>query len=246
MPDPLTWDTPSLTWDAGPSFTWDSQAPSPPTKSKAMSKIKAIVDFTAYSDTELGTLAQVVHDALAANAATFTAPPVTIVNFQTQITDYDTKLLAKASGAIADINAFEDARTLMEQTMAGYGNYVNIVANGNGTTVGLSGIPSYDTAHTPDTSPPAAPQNVRLTHGELSGTIIVRYKPEHSPSSNEIQIHLGDPNNEAGWVQKVLIKGGKAEIAGFAPGIVVWVRIRTMGLKGVMGAWSDPAQIRTL
>ena len=74
----------------------------------------------------------------------------------------------------------------------------------------------------------------------------MRFKPERSPSSNEVQINLGDPNNEAGWVQKALIRGGKVEIDGFPPGIVVWVRVRTMGLKGVMGVWSDPAQIRTL
>ena len=27
-------------------------------------------------------------------------------------------------------------------------------------------------------------------------------------------------------------------------GTLVWVRVRTVGLKGVMGAWSDPGQIR--
>jgi hypothetical protein len=27
------------------------------------------------------------------------------------------------------------------------------------------------------------------------------------------------------------------------PGTVIWVRVRTVGLKGVMGTWSDPAKI---
>ena len=40
--------------------------------------------------------------------------------------------------------------------------------------------------------------------------------------------------------------GGRAEMDGFTPGVVVWVRVRSAGLKGVMGAWSDPAQIRVL
>jgi hypothetical protein len=74
----------------------------------------------------------------------------------------------------------------------------------------------------------------------------VRYKPERRGSTNEIQVNLGDPNTESAWVQKLLIPGGKAEISGFAPGIIVWVRVRSVGLKGVMGVWSDPAQIRTL
>jgi hypothetical protein len=35
-------------------------------------------------------------------------------------------------------------------------------------------------------------------------------------------------------------------MSGFTPGVVVWVRVRTVDLRGVMGAWSDPAQLRVL
>ena len=35
-------------------------------------------------------------------------------------------------------------------------------------------------------------------------------------------------------------------LTGLTPGLLLWVRVRTVGLKGVMGAWSDPAQIRVL
>ena len=45
---------------------------------------------------------------------------------------------------------------------------------------------------------------------------------------------------------KGLFQGGHAEIDGLTPGGIVWVRVRTVGLRGVMGAWSDPAQIRVL
>jgi hypothetical protein len=211
-----------------------------------MSKIKAIIDFTDYNDADLGTLAQTVHDRFAANPTVFTNPPIALATFQTQITDYMAKLQAKTSGSVADTNAFEEARTNLEVALTRFAGEVNVVAVGNGPIVDLSGFPSYDTTRIIDNTPPNAPQNVRLLHGELSGVIIVRFKPERSPSSNEVQINLGDPNNEPGWTQKALIRGGKVEISGFAPGIVVWVRVRTMGLKGVMGVWSDPAQIRTL
>jgi hypothetical protein len=36
---------------------------------------------------------------------------------------------------------------------------------------------------------------------------------------------------------------GKANLGGFTPGTVIWVRVRTVGLKGVMGAWSGPAKL---
>ena len=60
---------------------------------------------------------------------------------------------------------------------------------------------------------------------------------------NEVQTTTGDPNAAAGWQHAGMFSGGKATVSGISPGITVWVRIRTAGLKGVMGAWSDPAKI---
>jgi hypothetical protein len=56
------------------------------TPTRTMNNTKAIIDFTDYSATELGTLAQLVHDQLDENAATFPNPPLTLANFvQSQI-----------------------------------------------------------------------------------------------------------------------------------------------------------------
>jgi hypothetical protein len=84
---------------------------------------------------------------------------------------------------------------------------------------------------------------VRLRQGDLSGEIVARYKPGRQRSMNEVQITVGDPNSAAGWTHAGMFSGGKATLSGNAPGSTVWVRIRTAGLKGVMGAWSDPAKI---
>ena len=45
------------------------------------------------------------------------------------------------------------------------------------------------------------------------------------------------------WKPAGMFSGGKANLSGFTPGTVIWVRVRTVGLKGVMGAWSDPAKL---
>jgi hypothetical protein len=83
MPSP-TWDTPGLNWDSG--LTWDNPNPTPKPKPRTKNNTKAIIDFTDYSATELGTLAQLVHDQLDENAATFPNPPLTLANFvQSQI-----------------------------------------------------------------------------------------------------------------------------------------------------------------
>ena len=36
--------------------------------------------------------------------------------------------------------------------------------------------------------------------------------------------------------------GGNTTASGIMPGTTVWARVRTAGLKGMMGAWSDPAK----
>ncbi len=241
MPDPNTWDTPALTYDSG--TTWDSLAVR---TRRTMNNTKAIVDFSGYPAAELGTVAHLIHDKFVENAAIFATPPITMAALLTTITDYDTKLLARANNGKAEKVAFDDARAALEESLAVLGNYVNGVAKGDGAIVVLSGFPSYETAHAPDTSAPAAPTDLRLRHGDEIGGIRARYKPARQPSTNEVQACTSDPNVEANWTTKGFFQGGRADLNGFTPGTVVWVRVRTVGLKGVMGLWSDPAQIRVL
>jgi|ERR1051325_1121997 hypothetical protein len=241
MADPSTWDTLGRTWDSGE--TWDGEEAR---KAKHMENTKAVIDFSGYSAPELGPVAHTIHDQMVLNAATFTAPTVTMAAFQTLITTYDTKLIARASRATADLMAFNVAREALDEALGVLGNYVNGIAKGDAMIVEKSGFPFYTTSRTTDTSPPAAPIDLRLRHGELSGSIVARYKADRHPSTNEVQVNLGDPNNAAGWQTKGMFQGGKAVMDGFTPGTLIWVRVRTVGLKGVMGAWSDPAEIRVL
>ncbi len=180
---------------------------------------------------------------MTAAVATIPTPPVTMAALAALIADFKTKLAARASGATADALAFTVARHELEAALADLGGHVNIVAHGDQVMADASGFPSYSTARTPDTSPPAAPSEVRLRQGDLSGSLMARYKPARAASRNEVQTCTGDPNVEANWHNAGLFSGGKATISGLTPGTVLWVRVRTAGLKGVMGAWSDPAKI---
>jgi hypothetical protein len=240
MPAPLTWDAPGLTMDSG--LTWDGAAI---TRKKHMNT-KAIIDFSNYSAAELGPAAQNIHDKMLLNAAVFTGPPITLAALQTLVTTYDQKLVAKASRAKADTIAFNEARDDLEDKLGTLGNYVNTIADGDAMIVEQSGFPSYVTGATPDTNPPAAPTNLRLRQEDVSGMVLARYKPDRPGSTNEVQINTGDPNVAADWHTRGMFQGGRAELTGLTPGTVVWVRVRTVGLRGVMGAWSDPAQIRVV
>lgn len=117
------------------------------------------------------------------------------------------------------------------------------MAQGDLTIVSQSGFPYYDSVHPINSNPPAAPADVTLRHGDLSGSINVRCRPERPRSANEAQICTGDPNVEANWQYARIFTGGRTTIGGLTPATTLWVRLRSSGVKGVMGAWSDPAKI---
>lgn len=244
MPEPIRYDTPGLRYGSGLRYggTIESQ-PNP--KPKTMNT-KASIDFSDYSAAELSPLAHTIHDKMLANVATFAAPPITMAAFQTQVASYDAKLIARASGAKSDTVAFNAARALLETTLGALGNYVNAIALGDATAVDHSGFPSYTTGGSPDLSAPAAPADLRLRHGDVSGSLVARYKPARPVSTNEVQTTNADPNGEANWHPAGMFQGGRADLDGFTPGAVVWVRVRTVGLKGVMGDWCDPAHLRVM
>ena len=207
-----------------------------------MSTTKAITDFRKYKDADLGPASQFIHDHMTANAATFTAPTVTMAALQALVTDYAAKLSAKASRASADVVAFKASRASLETALGRLGSYVNDLAQGDAIIVEKSGFPSYSTASPSLSGPPAAPTNLRLSKGGVSGSILARYKPQLQQSTNEVQINTGSPDTPGDWRTAGIFKGQSAEITGLTPGARLWVRVRTVGLKGVMGDWSDPAE----
>ncbi len=204
---------------------------------------KAIVNFSQYKDGELGGVAQYVHDQMTANAATFATPPVTMAALQTLVTDYVTKYGAKASRSTADKLAFDAAREAMEEALSRLANYVNDIAQGDAAIVEKSGIPFYDTTHPADPSAPPAPTNLRLKRGAVSRSVVARWKSQRPTASHEVQINTGNPNTGADWTGAGIFQGQRAELTELTLGAHIWVRVRTVGLRGVMGDWSDPAEI---
>ena len=95
-------------------------------------------------------------------------------------------------------------------------------------------------------TPPSAPVNMRLDHGPVSGTALLRYKPGRSRSMSEVAANTVDPTNEAEWKTRGTYSGGRAKLTGFTPGELIWVRARTVGLKGVVGDWSATVQLRVV
>ncbi len=211
-----------------------------------MSTVKAITDFSRYLAADLAPAAGRIHAKMSENAAIFPAPPMAMAAFGALVEDYKAKYAARQGRATADVLAFKIARKALAAALCRLGAYVNTVAEGDPAVVERSGFPSYSTARTPDLSAPTAPLNLRLKHAGPIGSIVARYKAARRPSMNEVQVCMGDPNDESQWRTVGIFQGQKVTLTGLTPGAIVWVRVRTAGLRGKMGNWSDPAEIRVL
>jgi hypothetical protein len=214
-----------------------------------MSQFKARVDFTQEQDGNLSAPAHNIHTQMVANAATFTAPPMTMAAFLAIIDAWDTALAASANRGKSEITAKNNARLDLEGALRNLGHYVNTVANGVQKTVEQSGFPGYDTHHAraedkgPVSNVTFVPKNLRLSHGAGTGVVGFRWESDASGSGCELQTTTGDPNTEAGWAYRGSFSGGKADIGGFTPGQNIWGRVRKIGRHGETGPWSDPATI---
>jgi hypothetical protein len=205
---------------------------------------KPITDFSGYAAGDLLPAAVNIHDQLVLNIALFPGLPSTPADLKLLNDAFEAAMAKKVGGARADFLAFEVARANLEGALGDTGAYVNIVAKGDPTTVSASGFPSYDTGgNTPDYSPPAAPTNVVVRQGVISGSYVSRFRAARRRSVNEAQTCTGDPNAETNWKPAGIFHGGKATLTGYEPGTTVWSRFRTIGLNNVMGAWSDPLKI---
>ena len=211
-----------------------------------MRNTKAIINFSSLKAADLGPVAQNVHDQMAAHAALFVSPPVAMDALQACIDTFHSKLAARASRATVDVLAVKLARGDLETALRELGAYVNSIAKGDPAIVEKSGFSSYMTGQSALGAVPGAPLDLRLRHGEISGEIVARYLPDRRPSMNEVQKCTGDPGVEAHWQHAGIFSGGKATLKEITPGQIYWVRVRTCGTRGALGAWSDPAQIRGL
>ncbi|MEO6785641.1 MAG: hypothetical protein ABI318_05860 [Chthoniobacteraceae bacterium] len=82
-----------------------------------------------------------------------------------------------------------------------------------------------------------------LTWNTPGARTVGRCKPDRIHSFNVAQLCTGDPTVEANWKTVLQFAGGKFTLTGLTVGATVWVRVATVGPKGVIGAWSDPAKI---
>lgn len=128
-------------------------------------------DYTLRPVGELHVPAGVVLINLYPNAATFTTPPLTEVQFSTLITSYTSRYSAYVDGGATARAEFLQTEEELLNTMNSLALYVDTVAQGDRNIIILSGFVPTKETNTPKQKPTEL-ENVELTRGAM-GEIMV-------------------------------------------------------------------------
>lgn len=161
--------------------------------------------------------------------------------------DYSEAAIVAARGSRMAIAQRNELRKTLSDHFKKLAPYLESVANGDLAKLVSTGY-ELRRDRLPATGPglPPAPLELRLKHGELTGTLIARAKPVKGAGSYEVQIGQGDSGVEENWRAAAISKVcSRMVLEGLVPGTLYHVRIRAIGSRGA-GAWSDAASLMAM
>ena len=151
-------------------------------------------------------------------------------------------MAATGPGAATQLAAADDALSLTLGNIADAANKTPNVTDADLAGTGLPQVKQRERL----TEPPAAPQDLRVRHGQMPGTVdgTVDPIPGGNIRSYEGQWTL-DANNGP-WSETLTFPNSRAlSFTGLARGKDTWFRIRARNTIGA-GPWSDPATIMVI
>ena len=229
-------------YDSGARYAAAGPTPDPITR-KPMKKVK--LDLAGRSDLEIVALADAHVKAVADHAVTFPSPAPDVADFALLITAANTAL---ANITVAD-QALTAARqqakekiALLKDGLDTRAGYVATIAKTTPTAIALAAFDQASTNTTP-LGLPAQPQNFRVSHGPLPGTMQLRCAPVKGAKSYiwECRKHV---DGEA-WVQIKVSTAANYLAEGLIAGVEYAFRVRAVGAAGD-GPWSDEAVLRAV
>ena len=151
---------------------------------------------------------------------------------------------ARDQSRIAERDA---ARQTLSTDLQQLALYVEMACGGDASVIATTGF-DVITRKPRDTvnAPLAAPENLRLMQGEVSGLLLARVKSLPKASSYDVQIASADPTVETNWTDAGTYSGcRRIELSGLTPLKTYSVRVRGINSAGP-GAWTLPASLTVL
>ncbi|QQS30151.1 MAG: fibronectin type III domain-containing protein [Sphingobacteriales bacterium] len=205
-----------------------------------MNLLRISVAFVYYADSLLITFVQALLAALTGNP-NFATPSPTLAAITTLLNNFETAY-ANAAGGGKTLTAIKNQeRASLIEGLRLLASYVEDNSANNEAIMLSSGFDIYGGPLNPRPLP-EIPQNLRLSDGPLSGSVIAKVNKVEFAVVYELRYTEDDFGPDARWVQLSASTSTNMLISGLTPSKNIWVQVRSVNSKGY-SEWSDPATI---
>lgn len=177
----------------------------------------------------------------------FMAPAPSLAQLNADLSALQAAVTAVSARDLSRIQQRGAAATTLATDLLRLARYVELVADGDSVKLQSSGFTIRTRAPKRtvfDALP--APSAPTLSHGALSGQIMVRAARLGGAASYEVQLTAADPTAEASWTDAGTYKNcSHILLQGLTPGKTYSVRLRGIGSAGP-GSWSDAVSLMAM
>ena len=206
--------------------------------------------FNSRHVTTLVTEAQQVITAMTGNAsfpAPWPAPVPALAQITTDLNALQGAITATSAGDKTQIAERNAAASTLATDLLRLARYVELSADGDASKLASSGF----TLRSPGIRRQvigelSAPGNLTLSHGALSGQLMVKATRLNGAGSYEVQLATADPTVEANWSDVATYKNcSRIQLNGLTAGKTYSVRMRGIGSAGP-GSWAPAVSLMSM
>ena len=198
--------------------------------------VKPSISFVSdASDAKLVTDTQTILQAVADNAAIYTAPSPTLAVVTASLNKFISAIAFAADGGIALTAAKNAARAELAALLRNLASYVQVACKGSIENLLLSGFPTQKPNRAPVGVLPA-PSNLTVNLGARSGELTAKASPLNGAAIYNWRLTA---NGQTTPLQMQQTTAASTTFADLTPGTVYAVELNVVGSAGPSD-WSDP------
>jgi hypothetical protein len=172
------------------------------------------------------------------------------VQLRAEVNDYRELQQAVQRRDFGQVDKRDQARERLTLSLQRVAGFVELVAKGDLEVLKSSGFEiRRDPGRAAGSSGGSSalrinpPEGFRVGRGPHGGSLEVDASPQRGAIAYEIQITRGDPGQEEGWKQALIVPKVRQVLIDNLPAGVTWVRLRAVGASGAVGPWTSPLSV---
>ncbi len=213
---------------------------------------KLIVAFARLSEADFQLRVNAIIAALTNNARVpepWPAPVPGLTQVRQEDGVYREAHLAVQRRDFGQLHKRDEARERLTTSLQRVAAYVELLANGDIDLLQSSGFevrrePGRPLGHGgAGASYTPAPEDFRVGIGPRAGSVQVDAARQRGAIAYEIQVTRGDPTDDEGWKQVMIVPSVRHVVVDNLPPGPTWVRLRAVRPGGTSGPWTSPISV---